>query len=84
MATREHMFYDEYYILARDVVQFGITCRLGGPGSIPGQSGWYLWWTKWHWDMFLSEYFKFDLLVSLHPSSCLRFRLSSTLYDIKN
>jgi hypothetical protein len=78
------MLYDEYYILACDVVQFGITCRLGGPGSIPGQSVWYLWWTKSHCYMFLSEYFKFDLLVSLHPSPCLFFHLSPTLYDIKN
>ena len=23
-----------------------------GPGSIPGQSIWDLWWTKWHWDRF--------------------------------
>jgi len=28
MATREHILYDDYYILACDVVQFGITCRL--------------------------------------------------------
>jgi hypothetical protein len=24
-----------------------------------GQSMWDLWWTNWHWDMFLSEYFGF-------------------------
>jgi hypothetical protein len=28
-------------------------------GSIPGQSMWDLWWTKWYWDMFLSEYIGF-------------------------
>jgi hypothetical protein len=25
------------------------------PGSIPGQVMWDLWWTKWHWGMFLSS-----------------------------
>ena len=78
------MLYDEYYILARYVVQFGITCSLGGLASIRGQSVWYLWWTKWHWDMFLSEYLKFDLLVSLHPSPWSFFHPSPRLYDIKN
>jgi hypothetical protein len=24
----------------------------GGPGSIPGQVMWDLWWTKWHWGRF--------------------------------
>jgi len=31
-------------------------CHCGGPGSIPCQSMWNVWWTKWHWDGFLSEY----------------------------
>ena len=24
-------------------------------GSIPAQSVWNMWWTKWHWDTFFSE-----------------------------
>jgi hypothetical protein len=24
-------------------------------GSVPAQSMWDLWWTKWHWDRFFSE-----------------------------
>jgi hypothetical protein len=32
-----------------------------GPGSIPGQFVWDLWWTKWHWDRVFPEYFSFLL-----------------------
>jgi hypothetical protein len=41
----------------------------GGPGSIPGQSMWDLWWTKRHWDRFFSEYFGFTLSMSFHRYS---------------
>jgi hypothetical protein len=41
----------------------------GGPGSIPGQSMWDLWWTQWHWDRFFTEYFGFPLSISCHPFS---------------
>jgi hypothetical protein len=41
----------------------------GGPGSILGQSMWDLWWTKWHWDKFFSEYFGFPLSISFHRCS---------------
>jgi hypothetical protein len=34
-----------------------------GPGSRPGQSMWDLWWTKWHSDRFLSEFFGFPLSI---------------------
>jgi hypothetical protein len=27
---------------------------------------WDLWWTKWHWDRFFSEYFDFLLSISFH------------------
>jgi hypothetical protein len=30
-----------------------------GSGSRPGQSMWYLWWIKWHWDRFFSDFFLF-------------------------
>jgi hypothetical protein len=26
---------------------------------------WDLWWTKWHWDRFFTEFFSFSLSVSL-------------------
>jgi hypothetical protein len=32
---------------------------VAGPGSCPVQSMWDLWWTKWHWDRFLSEFLGF-------------------------
>jgi hypothetical protein len=41
----------------------------GGPGSRPGPSMWDLWWTKWHWDSFFSEFFGFPLSVSFHRRS---------------
>jgi hypothetical protein len=28
-----------------------------GPDSVPGQSMWDLWWTKWQWEKLFSEYF---------------------------
>jgi hypothetical protein len=37
----------------------------GGPGSRPGQSMWNLWWTKWHWDRFFSEFFGFPQSIYL-------------------
>jgi hypothetical protein len=33
------------------------------PGFAPGQYMWDLWWTKWHWDRFFSEFFRFPLSV---------------------
>jgi hypothetical protein len=32
-------------------------------------SVWDLWWTKWHWDRFFSEYFGFSLSISFHRCS---------------
>jgi hypothetical protein len=32
---------------------------------VRARSMWDLWWTKWHWDRFLSELFGFLLLISL-------------------
>jgi hypothetical protein len=46
----------------------------GGPGSIPGQSMWDLWWTKWHWDRFFPDYFGFPLSISFHRFSITRKR----------
>jgi hypothetical protein len=33
---------------------------------------WDLWWTKWHWDRFFSEYFGFPLSISFHRCSITR------------
>jgi hypothetical protein len=40
-----------------------------GPDSVPGHSMWDFWWTKWHWDIFLSESFGFPLSVLFHRCS---------------
>jgi hypothetical protein len=40
-----------------------------GPGLYPGHSMWDLWWTKWYWDRFFSEFFGFPLLMSFHCCS---------------
>jgi hypothetical protein len=37
--------------------------------KIPGRSMWDLWWKKWHWDRYFSEYFGFPLPISLHLCS---------------
>ena len=47
-------------------------CHAGGPVSIPGQSVWDLWRTKWHWDRFFPEYFGFPLSISFHRCSITR------------
>jgi hypothetical protein len=36
------------------------------PGFAPRSVQWDLWWTKWHWDRFLSEFFGFPLSISFH------------------
>jgi hypothetical protein len=30
---------------------------------------WDLWWTKWHWDRLLSEFFGFTQSISFHRGS---------------
>jgi hypothetical protein len=34
---------------------------------------WDLWWTKWHWDRFFSEYFGFPLSMSFHQDMMIVF-----------
>jgi hypothetical protein len=39
-----------------------------------------LWWTEWHWDRFLSEFFGFPLSASLHrgsPYSCITWGMNN-------
>ena len=38
-------------------------------GSIPGQSIWESWWTKWHWHRFIVQYIFSPVTESLHPCS---------------
>jgi hypothetical protein len=53
-----------------------------GHGSIPDQSMWDLWWTKWHWDRSLYEYFFFfPVIRTAAPDSWIH--LSPTLYNRK-
>ena len=33
---------------------------------------WNLWWTKWHWDRFFAEYFRFPLSIPFHRCSITR------------
>jgi hypothetical protein len=42
-----------------------------------GQSMWDLWWKKWQWDRFLSEYFGFPMSVSFHWCSITRKRTTN-------
>jgi hypothetical protein len=42
-------------------------------GSIPGQSKWYLWRTKWYWNRLFSQYFCFAMSLSFHQCPTLIF-----------
>jgi hypothetical protein len=55
------------------VIQDKLSLSHKGPGSIPSQSMWDLWWTKWHWDRFFSQYSRSPLSVSFHQGSKLFF-----------
>jgi len=45
----------------------------GGPGLNPYQSVWDVFWTEWDWDVFVSKYFGFPLLMSLPRCSIYSF-----------
>jgi hypothetical protein len=49
--------------------QRGKKLRTGKKKEIPGRPMWDLWWTKWHWGTFFSEYFGFPLAISFHRCS---------------
>jgi hypothetical protein len=42
--------------LAQTVIRQRLTAEAG---LYRGQSMWKLWWKKWHWDQFFSEFFGF-------------------------
>jgi hypothetical protein len=50
------------------------------PGFAPRSIQWDLWWTKWHWDRFFSEFFGFPQSISFH--SGLHFSENSKKYFI--
>ena len=58
------------------------TSHSGGLSSIPRQSVWNLWWTKWQCDWFLSQYFSFPCqyhsTIAPYPS----IHLPPTLYNV--
>ena len=58
-------------------------CHSDGSCSITGLSVWGLWWTKWHWDGFFSEYPDFPLSVSFLQSTALIY-VSSTLFNLSS
>jgi hypothetical protein len=48
------------------------------PGFASKSIQWDLWWTKWHWDGFFSEFFDFPLSISSHHG--LHFSRNSKKY----
>jgi hypothetical protein len=50
-----------------ECVMFKVLFYLGGPGSIPGQSIWDLWWANWHWDRVFPEDFRFSPVRFIPP-----------------
>ena len=55
-------------------VRFAPWVQVGqSPVSIQGQSMWDLWWIRWQWDRFFSEYFGCPLSVPFHLCSALLF-----------
>jgi len=54
--------------------------NLGGPGSILGQAMCGFWWTKWQWEMLLSEYFKF---LITHTNTCTCASYAVQLHTIR-
>jgi hypothetical protein len=54
----------------------------GNPDSIPSQTLWDLWCTKWHWDRFFSQELCFVLSASFRHCSTLT-RQSPTLCDLQ-
>jgi hypothetical protein len=51
----------------------------GGPESIQGRSMWGSWWTEWHWDWVLTEYFGISLSVQCtYFDQCSGFPLTAS------
>jgi hypothetical protein len=52
-----HFFSNQAFVSHRD-----------NPGSNPGQVMWDLWWTKWHWGMFL-RVLRFPVPILIPPTA---------------
>ena len=52
------------------------------PDSIPGQSIWDLWWTKWQWNRFLSECLFFPSYYHANISPYSFIHMPPTPYDL--
>ena len=59
------------HAMAQAIVRQAYHC--GGMASIPDYFMWYLWWTKWHWDRFFSEYFCYRTSVFFIPAKTYKF-----------
>jgi hypothetical protein len=44
---------------------------------------WDLWWAKWHWDRFFSEYFGFPLSVILYGGEARSLTLRDEDEDVR-
>jgi hypothetical protein len=60
-----------------------LVCHCRDPGSMPGQSIWDLWWIKWCWNRFPTNYFGVSLYHSTNSMSSsqwciLAFHMSTT------
>jgi hypothetical protein len=65
-----------------EFIQIGRLCHQspafhsGGPGSLPGQSMWDLWWAR-HWDWFFSKFFGFPISVPFRGCSMFIYHLGN-------
>ena len=58
-------------------------CNCEGSSSLPVQSVWYLWWTKWHWDGLCFQHFGFPLsLLFCSVSYSYIIQQHSTPFDL--
>lgn len=49
-------------------------CQYGGLDSLPRQSKWHFWWTKWHYDSVFSGFSALSCQNSLTTRSCIILR----------
>jgi len=68
-ATISPVYYPDIYLQAFSCQPLSCGVSL----IIPGLTMWDLWWTKWHWDRFFSEYLRLYLPSSFYQFSILFF-----------
>jgi hypothetical protein len=69
--ARRHCF---FYLLYHGSGGQTSASHYGDPGSISDRCMCHLWWIKWHWDRFLSQYLGFPLSISFHQCAILCHR----------